>query len=68
MNLALYHDTLPRAAAPGLRRVARDPLTRELAKVGVDAQTMERDAQCDWGNADVDRYHVHREGGDNDST
>jgi hypothetical protein len=68
MNVALYHDTLPRAAAPGLRRVARYPLVRDLAKVGVDAQTMERDAQCDWGNAGVDRCHVHREGADVDST
>jgi hypothetical protein len=68
MNLALDRDTLRRAAAPGFRRVARYPLIRELAKVGIDAPTMERDAQCDWGNAGVDRCHVHRDGADIDST
>jgi len=68
MNLALYHDKLARVDAPDLRRVARYPLKRELIKLGVDAQTVERDAQCDWGNTGVDRCHVHREGADVDRT
>jgi hypothetical protein len=40
-------------------------LFKRIAPVGIDGRTVERDAQCLWLNALIDRRMEHRERGNN---